>query len=114
MFLIPCLFPNGKGKACLIAVQLGPQGDGLEKGRHDEMEHGIGEVRLRLVLFGKVGVDGRQVDALGDIRLVIAEVGVDDDGDEVQGVQLPQQPAILTVAWAMVYVPDIEDFDFIN
>ena len=46
------------------AVQLGPQGDGLEKGRHDEMEHGVGEVRLRLILFGKVGVDGRQVDAL--------------------------------------------------
>ena len=46
------------------AVQLGPQGDGLEKGRHDEMEHGVGEVRLRLILFGKVGVDGRQVDTL--------------------------------------------------
>ena len=80
------------------AVQLGPQGDGLEKGRHDEMEHGVGEVRLRLVFFDEVGVDGGQVDTLGDVRLVIAAVGVDDAGDEVQGIQLPQQTAVLPVA----------------
>ena len=80
------------------AVQLGPLGDGAQQRRHHQVEHGVGEVRLRFVLLRQIGVDGRQVDALGDIRLVVAAVGIDDAGDEVQGIQLPQQPAVPPIA----------------
>ena len=83
------------------AVQLGPQGDGLQQRRHHQMEHGVGELRLRLILLRQIGVHGGQIDALGDIRLVVAAVGIDDAGDKVQGIQLPQQAAVLAVAPAL-------------
>ena len=84
------------------AVQLGPQGDGLEQGGHHQVEHGVGEVRLRLVFPGQVCVHGRQVHLDGDIRLVVAAVGIDDAGDEVERIQLPQQAAIPAVAPALL------------
>ena len=80
------------------AVQLGPQGDGLEQGGHHQVEHGVGEVRLRLVLLGQVCVHGRQVHLDGDVCLVVAAVGIDDAGDEVERIQLPQQTAVPAVA----------------
>ena len=65
------------------------------------MEHGVGEVRLRPVFLRQIGVHGGQINAPGDIRLVIAAVGVDDARDEVQRIQLPQQAAILAVTPAL-------------
>lgn len=44
----------------------GAQRDRLEQGSHDEMEHRIREVLLRLVLPGEIFVYGRQVDAQRD------------------------------------------------
>ena len=82
------------------AVHLRAQRDRLEQGGHDEMEHRIGEVLLRLVLPGEIFVHGRQVDAQRDIRLVVAAVGVDDAGDIVQRVQLTQQDSVAAVAAA--------------
>ena len=82
------------------AVQLGTQHDRLQQCRHHQMEHGVGKFRLLLVLLGQIGVHGRQVDAQGDIGLVVAAVGVDDARDVVEGVQLPQEPSVLPVTTA--------------
>ena len=79
-------------------VQLGAQHDGLFQRRHHHMEHGVGEIRLRRVLLGEIFVHGGQIHLHGDVRLVVAPVGVNNAGDEVQGIQLPQQPSILPVA----------------
>lgn len=68
------------------AVQLGAQGDGFHQGCQHQVEHGIGKLRLRLILLGDIGVHVGQVDALGDVGLVVASVGVEDAGDVVQGV----------------------------
>ena len=106
--LVGELLLHHKGRRHLVAlieiavddepVQLGAQGDGLFQRRHHQMEHGVGEVLLLRVLFGQIRVHSRQVYLDGDIRLVVAPVGVDDAGDEMQGVQLPQQAAVLPVA----------------
>ena len=83
------------------AVQLGAQGDGFHQGCQHQVEHGIGKLRLRLILLGDIGVHVGQVDALGDVGLIVASVGVEDAGDVVQGVQLPHQAAVLAVAPAL-------------
>ena len=80
------------------AVHLGPQGDGFHQGRQHQVEIGIGKVLLRLVPAGHIGLHRGQVDALGDVCLVVAAVGVNNAGDEVQGIQFPQQPAVTAVA----------------
>ena len=65
-------------------VQLRPQRDGFQQCRHDQVEHGVRKVRFRLILPGQIRIDRGQVNALGDVRLVIAAVGIDNAGDEVE------------------------------
>ena len=79
------------------AVHLGPQGDGFHQCRQHQVEIGIGKVRFRLVAAGDILLHRRQVDAFGNVRLVVAAVGVNNAGDEVQGIQFPQ-PAVTAVA----------------
>ena len=80
------------------AVQLRPQGDGLDEGGHHDVEHGVGELGLGLVDLGQILVHGRQIHPQGDVRLVVAAVGIENAGDKVQGIQLPQQAAVPPVA----------------
>ena len=80
------------------AVQLGAQGDGLQRRRHQKLEQAVVIVRVFPVLFRQEGVDVAQVDALGDERLVVRAVGVNDGRDEMQPVQVPQQFPVLAVA----------------
>ena len=80
------------------AVQLGTQGDGLDERRGDDMEHGVGEQFLPLVFLLEVFVDGGQIHPQADVCLIIAAVGVNDTRNIVQGIQLPQQPAVPAVA----------------
>ena len=79
-------------------VQLRPQRDGFQQRRHDQVEHGVRKARFRLILPGQIRIDRGQVDALGDVRLVIAAVGIDNAGDEVEGIQFTQQPSVPAVA----------------
>ena len=60
------------------AVELGAQGDGLDQRCHDDVEEGVLELDALDVLFRKVGLDGLQIDALGDVGFVVGAVGVDD------------------------------------
>ena len=48
--------------------------------------------------FRKVGLDGLQIDALGDVGFVVGAVGVDDAHDKVQGVGLAQEHRVSAVA----------------
>ena len=80
------------------AVHLGPQGDGFHQCRQHQVEIGIGKVLLRLIAAGHILLHRGQVDALGDVCLVVAAVGIDNAGDEVQRIQFPQQPAVPAVA----------------
>ena len=57
------------------AVELGAQGDGLDQRRHDDVEEGVLELDALDVLFRKVGLDGLQIDALGDVGFVVGAVG---------------------------------------
>ena len=80
------------------AVHLGTQGDGLDDGGYDEMEDGVREFRLRLVLLSQIGVDGRQIHPLGNVSLVVTAVGVDVRHDVVHGVQVADEIAILSIS----------------
>ena len=83
------------------SVQLRPQRDGFDEGRHHNVKHGVGELRFRLVEPCQVLVHGRQVHPQGDVCLVVATVGIDDAGDKMQRIQFPQQPSIPAVAPAL-------------
>ena len=80
------------------AVQLGAQGDGLDERRGDDVEHGVGEQFFSLVFLLEVFVDRGQIHPQADVCLIIAAVGVNDTRNIVQGIQLPQQPAVPAVA----------------
>ena len=80
------------------AVELGAQGDGLDQRCHDDVEEGVLELDALDVLFRKVGLDGLQIDALGDVGFVVGAVGVDDAHDKVQGVGLAQEHRVSAVA----------------
>ena len=83
---------------CDEPVHLGPQRDGLDECRHDDMEHGVAELRLICVLPLQIGVHVGQIDGLGDVRLVVAAVRIDQRGDEVHPIQIAQQTSVLAVA----------------
>ena len=83
------------------AVQLRPQGDGFKEGRHHNVKHGVGKLRLRLVALCQVFVHGRQIHPQRDVGLIVAAVGIDDAGDKMQRIQFPQQPSIFAVAPAL-------------
>ena len=62
------------------------------------------------VMPGQIGVQIGQVDALGDKGLVVAAVGVEQGHDEVHGVQIPQQHAVLPVSHSAFVGHDIHTF----
>ena len=80
------------------AVHLGPQRDRLDQSRDDEMEHRVGKFRLGFVFLFEVGVDIREINRLGNVRLVVAAVRIDQRRDEVHAVEITQQHAVLPVA----------------
>ena len=86
------------------AVELGPQGHGLDQSRQDHMEQGVGKIRGLGVFLRQKGVYRPQIDVLRDIGLVVAAVGIDQRCDEVHPVQIPDERPVLPVAKAAFFL----------
>ena len=80
------------------AVHLGPQGQRFYQRGHNYMKHGVGQIGLAFVLLGDIGIDGRKVDALGDVGFVIAAIGINQGRDIVHGIQLAHEPPVLAIS----------------
>lgn len=83
------------------AVELGPEHDDLEYRRNDQVEKREFKLGVLGVALFKIGVNVREVDALGDKRLVVAAAGVDHRHDDVHSVNVAQQNAVSAVADAL-------------
>ena len=68
------------------------------------MEHRVGKFRLGFVFLFEVGVDIREINRLGNVRLVVAAVRIDQRRDEVHAVEITQQHAVLPVAPATLFL----------
>lgn len=79
-------------------VHLWPKRDRFDKPRYDDMEHGVGELCLRLVFLFEKRVHIGEVNRLSDIGLIVAAVRVNQRRDKVHAVQIAQQHAVLPVA----------------
>jgi hypothetical protein len=80
------------------AVELRPQNDRLNERRQDHVEKRVLERNALIVFRRNVVLDGLQIHALCDIRLVVRAVGIDDAHDKVQRIHIPQQCCVAPVA----------------
>ena len=85
-------------------VHLRAQRDRLDESCHDNMEHGVGELCLRLVFLFEIRVHIGEVDRFSDIGLVVAAVRVDQRRNKVHTVQIAQQHTVLPVAPATFFL----------
>ena len=78
------------------------------------MEHGVGELCLRLVFLFEIRVHIGEVDRFSDIGLVVAAVRVDQRRNEVHPVEITEQHTIFPVAPATFFLFHFKSHTFLT
>ena len=83
---------------CVETVELRPQHNRLGECRQDHVEKRVLKGDALVVLLRDVRLDRLKVHPLGDVRLVVRAVGIDDAHDKMQRIGIPQQRRVAPVA----------------